>query len=96
VVISSATHLYLDHRQEPDPEDRGLYWATAFTDTKKVFGFMPGDIPANADRDTMGNIVTQEDVCGAPGCPLLKKPENIIGKYIPVDALSCTYKNILM
>ncbi|WAQ95735.1 HEX-like protein [Mya arenaria] len=41
VILTQATNLYFDHPQEPDPEERGLYWATRFTDTKKVFRFMP-------------------------------------------------------
>ena len=39
VVLAHATHLYFDHPQEPDPEDRGYYWATRFIDTQKTFGY---------------------------------------------------------
>ena len=35
-MLGHATHLYFDHPQEPDPEDRGLYWATRFSDTKRL------------------------------------------------------------
>ncbi|GFS16873.1 beta-hexosaminidase, partial [Elysia marginata] len=28
VVMTPATNLYLDHAYEPDPEERGLFWAT--------------------------------------------------------------------
>ncbi|CAG5129713.1 unnamed protein product [Candidula unifasciata] len=31
VILSHATHLYFDHPDEPDPEERGNYWATRFT-----------------------------------------------------------------
>ena len=44
VVMTQATHLYFDHPYEPDPEERGYYWATRYTDTRKAFGFMPDDI----------------------------------------------------
>ncbi|KAK3722061.1 hypothetical protein QZH41_007366 [Actinostola sp. cb2023] len=37
VIMTQATHLYFDHPQEPDPEERGYYWATRFTDTPTGF-----------------------------------------------------------
>ena len=36
VVLSHATHLYFDHPHEPDPRERGYYWATRFASTEKV------------------------------------------------------------
>jgi len=69
----------LDQRQEPDPEERGLYWATGFLDTPKIFGFRPDDVVSNVDADRMGNPVTKEQLCGSQGCPAVNKPENIIG-----------------
>jgi hexosaminidase len=48
VVITSADYLYLDHAQEPDPKERGQYWATQFTDLRKLFGFISGNPAANA------------------------------------------------
>jgi len=56
--MSQATNLYFDHPYEPDPEERGLYWATRFTDTHKTFGFMPDNIYANADFRRDGNPIT--------------------------------------
>ncbi|KAH3869272.1 hypothetical protein DPMN_032435 [Dreissena polymorpha] len=79
VILPLATHLYFDQPQEPDPESRGLYWATRFTDTRKVFGLMPDDIFANLGPDRMGNPVTLEKICGSNTCPQPKKTENIIG-----------------
>ena len=49
VVVSHATHFYFDHPQEPDPEERGYYWATRFQDTYKTFGYMPDDVYSNID-----------------------------------------------
>ena len=49
VVMSQATHLYFDMPQEPDPEERGQYWASRYTDTKKTFSFMPDYLYANSD-----------------------------------------------
>ncbi|KAL8594715.1 hypothetical protein ACOMHN_051661 [Nucella lapillus] len=81
VVMAQATHLYLDHPYEPDPEERGLYWATRFTSTRKSFSFMPSDLYANADVSRSGDPVKQEDLCGKDGesCVPLTKPQNIAG-----------------
>lgn len=81
VVMSQATHLYFDHPYEPDPEERGYYWAPRFTDTRKVFGFMPGNLYANADVARSGHPLTEEQVCGKDGknCIKLEKTENIVG-----------------
>ena len=82
VVMSHATHLYFDHPYEPDPEERGLYWAPRFIDTLKTFGFMPDHLYQNIDFTRMGAPLNREDVCGANNaeCPELQKPENVIGK----------------
>lgn len=80
VVLGHATHLYFDHPYEPDPEERGFYWATRFTDTRKVFGYVPSDIYKNADIAGNGTPLTQDQICTNNGtCLQLKKPENIIG-----------------
>ncbi|KAK3094852.1 hypothetical protein FSP39_007074 [Pinctada imbricata] len=78
VVLSHATHLYFDHPYEPDPEERGYYWATRFTDTKKTFGYIPDNIYANADKDRSGKPLTQDQICKEQ-CLVLQKPENIAG-----------------
>ena len=78
VVLSMATHLYFDHPYEPDPEERGLYWATRYTDTYKVFGFIPMNIFANADFDSFGNKIDWNDLCKGP-CPQTKSPQNYVG-----------------
>ena len=79
--MSQATHLYFDHPYEPDPEERGFYWATRFTDTQKVFGFMPDDLFANVETKQSGEPLTREELCSDPGmCANLTKKENIVGK----------------
>jgi len=41
VVFNPATRVYFDHPQEPDPEERGNFWATTYSDTRKVFKSIP-------------------------------------------------------
>lgn len=80
--MSQATHLYFDHPYEPDPEERGFYWATRFTDTQKTFGFLPDDLYGNIETKRSGEPLTKEEVCkNATDCPDLKKKDNIVGKF---------------
>ena len=79
VVLSSGSHLYLDHPYEAHPESRGYYWATRFVDTKRVFGYMPDNLYANADYTREGVVIENlEDLVGR-AMPPLEKPENILG-----------------
>lgn len=79
--MAQATHLYFDQPYEPDPEERGIYWASRVTSTKKTFSFMPSDLYANADFAVTGAPLKPQDLCGLDGsqCVVLKRPENIIG-----------------
>ena len=87
--MAQATHLYFDHPQEPDPEERGYYWAPRFTPVRKVFGFMPDDLFANVDFYRSGKPFTREELCKKPGnCVDLEKKENIKGKLHSVP-LKC-------
>ena len=80
VVLTQATHLYFDHPYEPDPEERGYYWAPRFIDTRKTFGFIPDDVYANADFTRMGDpIVNLCEEMYKGKCVPLKKPQNIAG-----------------
>ncbi len=56
VVVIPPDAYYFDMPYENDPKERGYYWATRFTDTKKAFSFMPDNIPANVEwmSDRMG------------------------------------------
>jgi len=80
VILTPASHLYFDHPYEPDPEDRGLYWAARYTDTHKVFGYMPENVTANTKVDKMGVPIDVNTLCDGNPCPAPTKPENIIGK----------------
>lgn len=48
-IVAVPDFLYFDFPQEVDPEERGYYWATRYTDTRKVFGFAPENLPQNAE-----------------------------------------------
>lgn len=48
-IVTVPDFLYFDFPQEVDPEERGYYWATRFTDTRKVHGFAPENLPQNAE-----------------------------------------------
>src|SRR5690606_16019215 len=79
VILSHATHLYFDHPYEAHPDERCYYWATRYTDTRKVFGYMPDDIYANATTTRDGAAIDDlEALLGRPTVPL-NKPENILG-----------------
>src|SRR5262249_24091035 len=56
VILTSPDFLYLDHPYEADPKERGYYWATRFTNVKKLFSYIPGNLPANSKltKDRMG------------------------------------------
>ena len=78
--MAQATHLYFDHPYEPDPEERGFYWATRYTDTRKTFGFMPDDIYGNIKEKRSGEALSRETFCAeAQACTSLGKRENVVG-----------------
>ncbi|WP_261816877.1 beta-N-acetylhexosaminidase [Vibrio gallicus] len=58
VIVSNPDYVYMDMPYEVDPNERGYYWATRATDTRKMFGFAPENLPQNAetsvDRDGNG------------------------------------------
>lgn len=58
LIVSNPDYVYMDMPYEVDPEERGYYWATRATDTRKMFGFAPENLPQNAetslDRDGNG------------------------------------------
>lgn len=78
-ILSPATHLYFDHPYEANPEERGYYWATRYTDTAKVFGFMPDNLYANADKTRMGAPIDNLEALVGRALPKLEKPENLRG-----------------
>jgi hexosaminidase len=78
-IISSATHLYFDHPHEANPNERGYYWATRHTDPSKVFGFMPDNLYANADKTRSGAPIEDLEALVGRALPALEKPENLRG-----------------
>ncbi|GAL02072.1 beta-hexosaminidase [Photobacterium aphoticum] len=79
VIYNHATHFYFDHPYEPDPNERGYYWAPRYTDTRKTFGYMPDDVFANADFTRAGAPISKEDVVASAGVKKLERPENVAG-----------------
>ena len=79
--MSQGTDLYFDHPYEPDPKERGLYWATRYTDTRKTFGFLPDSLYDNIEVERSGRPLTKINVCeeDMAKCDPLLKPENVIG-----------------
>ncbi len=63
VVLSIPDIGYLDMPYVPHPYERGYDWASRSVDTIQVFGFMTGNLPANAAliRDTLSRPQTIED-----------------------------------
>ena len=49
VVISSPDVTYFDFPYAVDPEEGGYYWGTRVSSTRKVFEFMPDNLPAHAE-----------------------------------------------
>ena len=49
VVISIPDVTYFDFPYEADPKERGYYWASRQTNTRKVFEFMPDNLPVHAE-----------------------------------------------
>ncbi|XP_059175868.1 beta-hexosaminidase-like [Physella acuta] len=82
VILAPGTHLYFDHPYEPDPEERGLYWACRYLDTHKVFRFVPENLMFNADVKLTGEKITKLDLQllrESEDFTELKKPKNITG-----------------
>ncbi|XP_052800914.1 beta-hexosaminidase-like [Mya arenaria] len=78
VVLAYGAYLYFDHPYEPDPEERGLYWATRKISTKDVWGLTPRVIFQDDDLECPDQIKAQEN------CFKLLKPHNILGMQAEV------------
>ena len=63
VVLSIPDIGYLDMPYVPHPLERGYDWASRSVDTLQIFGFMTGNLPANAAlvRDTFARPQTIKD-----------------------------------
>ncbi len=75
LVDSTPEFLYFDFPYEADPKERGYYWGTRYTNTRKLFGYMPENYSANAELmiDRQGNPITANDPVP------LTAPENVVG-----------------
>lgn len=49
VILSHPDVLYFDFPQAADPKERGYYWASRSTTDRKVFSFMPDNLPAHSE-----------------------------------------------
>ncbi|MDP2634943.1 MULTISPECIES: family 20 glycosylhydrolase [unclassified Pseudoalteromonas] len=49
VVLSSPDVTYFDFPYQSHPQERGNHWASRAIDSKKVFEFMPDNLPAHAE-----------------------------------------------
>jgi len=63
VVVSTPDVTYFDFPYQPDPKEPGFYWASRGTDSRKVFEFMPDNLPAHAElwRDRNGQSYVADD-----------------------------------
>ncbi len=64
VIVSSPDVLYFDFPYAAHPEERGYIWGSRFNDERKVFNFMPNNLPAHAElfRDRENNPYTANDL----------------------------------
>uniref|UniRef100_UPI003D10E04C chitobiase/beta-hexosaminidase C-terminal domain-containing protein n=1 Tax=Shewanella sp. TaxID=50422 RepID=UPI003D10E04C len=62
-VLSNPEVLYFDFPYEADPKEHGYYWASRSTNERKLFSFMPDNLPANAEQwtDIEGNTFEADD-----------------------------------
>jgi hexosaminidase len=84
VILTSPDFLYLDHPYEADPKERGYYWATRYTDVRKLFSYISGNLPANSqisvDRQGFDYTAAFTPTAATP-IPVidLTVPSNVIG-----------------
>ncbi len=69
VIVSNPDYVYFDMPYEVNPQERGYYWATRFTDERKVFSFAPNNMPQNAETsvDRDGNHFVAKSDKAWPG-----------------------------
>lgn len=63
VVLSIPDASYFDFPSLADPKERGYYWASRQTDERRVFDYMPDNIPALAEEwtDSLGLPLALDD-----------------------------------
>lgn len=59
-IVSNPDYVYFDMPYEVNPKESGYYWATRFSDERKIFAFAPNNLPQNAETsvDRDGNAFT--------------------------------------
>lgn len=66
VVLSIPDLGYFDMPYAPHPDESGYHWASRGVDEYQVFGFMPGNLPANAatirNTQAQGKAIADEPV----------------------------------
>ncbi|AKJ41449.1 beta-N-acetylhexosaminidase [Pragia fontium] len=69
VIISNPDYVYFDFPYEVNPQERGYYWGTRFSDERKVFAFAPNNLPQNAETsvDRDGNAFSAKSDKEWPG-----------------------------
>jgi hexosaminidase len=69
VILSNPDYLYMDFPYEVNPDERGYYWGTRFSDEQKMFSFAPNNLPQNAETsvDRDGNHFTAKSDKPWPG-----------------------------
>lgn len=72
VVLSIPDVLYFDFPALADPKERGYYWASRQTDERRVFDFMPDNLPALAEQwtDQRGLPLSLDDRSTASSQPI--------------------------
>ena len=75
VVLSIPDLGYFDMPYAPHPDENGYHWASRGVDEYQVFGFMPGNLPANAA--TIRNTHAQGKAIA--GEPVLQPGRRIAG-----------------
>ncbi|CAI1046895.1 beta-N-acetylhexosaminidase [Serratia quinivorans] len=69
VILSNPDYVYMDFPYEVNPDERGYYWGTRFSDEQKMFSFAPNNLPQNAETsvDRDGNHFTAKSDKPWPG-----------------------------
>lgn len=69
VTLSNPDYVYMDFPYEVNPNERGYYWGTRFSDEAKVFSFAPDNLPQNAETsvDRDGNAFAAKSDKPWPG-----------------------------
>ncbi len=63
IVVSTPDVMYFDSPYETDPNEPGYYWPSRGTNTRKIFNFMPDNLPAQAEsyRGRQGENLVLDD-----------------------------------